>query len=54
MRLDVEIWGRIWGSGVRYGPMACDMGLWEGICSPSTPKDMRMSMAGGRLQSCGT
>ena len=54
MGLDVELWGMIWGKRESYGAVKCDMGLWEGICVPHSPKDMRMSTAGGRLQGCGT
>ena len=36
----------ICGSGESYGDMKCDMGLWEGVCGPSNPEDMRMSREG--------
>ena len=53
MGLDVELRGMIWGRGERYGAMKCDMGLWEGVCGPSNPEEMRMSTEGGRLRGCG-
>ena len=44
--MDVELRGMIWGRGERYGAMKCDMGLWEGVCGPSNPEEMRMSKEG--------
>ena len=53
MGLDVELRGMIWGRGERYGAMKPDMGLWDAVCGPSNPEEMRMSTAGGRLRGCG-